>query len=129
LQTYAVQPELAQKWEQPSPTEYVFTLQPNVKWQNKAPVNGRPLKVDDVLYSLQRARTEDPRFTSRSLLSFVDKVEAPDQQRVRLITKAPDASALTPLSVENLAIFAREAVEKDPKLTAADSAVGTGAFI
>src|SRR5947209_7224361 len=23
LQTYAVQPELAQKWEQPSPTEYV----------------------------------------------------------------------------------------------------------
>src|ERR1700730_8341126 len=34
LRNYTVQPELAQKWEQPSPSEYVFTLQPGVKWQN-----------------------------------------------------------------------------------------------
>src|SRR6476619_1711631 len=31
MRTLDVQPELAQKWEQPSPTEYVFTLQPGVK--------------------------------------------------------------------------------------------------
>jgi peptide/nickel transport system substrate-binding protein len=129
LQTYAVQPELIQKWEQPSPTEYLFTLQPNVKWQNKPPVNGRPLKVEDILYSLERARTNDPRFTSRSLLSFVDRVEAVDAQRVRITTKTPNASALTAFSVDNLAIFAQEALEKDAKLTTAESAIGTGAFI
>src|SRR5581483_10049367 len=40
---YEIEAELAQKWEQPSPTEFVFTLQPNVKWHNKPPVNGRAL--------------------------------------------------------------------------------------
>jgi peptide/nickel transport system substrate-binding protein len=49
LRTYELQPELAQKWEQPSQTEFVFHLQSNIKWQNKPPVNGRPLVADDVV--------------------------------------------------------------------------------
>ena len=78
LRTYAVEPEIAQKWEQPSPTEFLFHLQPGVKWQNKPPVNGRALTIDDVVWSLERARTNDPRFLSRSYLTLVDKIEAPD---------------------------------------------------
>src|SRR6266567_5338370 len=61
--TYAVQPELAAKWEQTSPTEIIFHLQPGVKWQNKAPVNGRLLVADDIVFSLNRVRSNDPRFT------------------------------------------------------------------
>ncbi|MFI5269513.1 MAG: hypothetical protein ACHQ7M_19215, partial [Chloroflexota bacterium] len=38
LVTWQVEPSLAQKWEQPSPSEYLFHLVPNVKWQNKPPV-------------------------------------------------------------------------------------------
>jgi peptide/nickel transport system substrate-binding protein len=129
LQTYKVEPELAQKWEQPSPAEYVFTLQSGVKWQNKPPVNGRALTVDDIVYSLERARTDDPKFYSRSLLSGIDKIEAPDQSTLRITTKGPQASALTSLSVDNLAILAREVIEKYPKPTSAAAAVGTGAFM
>ena len=47
LVNYKLEPELAQKWEQPNPSEYLFTLQPGVKWQNKPPVNGRALTADD----------------------------------------------------------------------------------
>jgi hypothetical protein len=83
IQTYEVEPELAQKWEQPSPTEYVFTLQPSVKWQNKEPVNGRPMTADDILWSLQRAQTNDPKFLSRSLLSQVDTIQAPSPSTIR----------------------------------------------
>ena len=129
LRTYAVQPELAQKWEQPSQTEYLFHLQPNVKWQNKPPVSGRPLTSDDIVWSLERARTDDPKFYSRSLLTTVDKIEAPDKATVRITTKGPDAGALRKLSVENLAILAREVFDKYPKPTTADGAVGTGAFM
>ncbi|MFI5387814.1 MAG: ABC transporter substrate-binding protein [Fimbriimonadales bacterium] len=129
LRSYKVVPELAQKWEQPSPAEYLFHLQPGVKWQNKALVNGRPLSVDDVVYSLERARTDDPKFFSRSLLSFLDKIEKPDAATIRITTKGPYASTLTTLSVDNLAVLAREVLEKYPKPTTADAAVGTGPFI
>ena len=129
LSTYAIEPELAQKWEQPSQTEYLFHLQPNVKWQNKPPVNGRPLTADDVVWTLQRARTDDPKFYSRSLLATVDKIEAPDKATVRISTKQPDVSTLQRLSVDNLFILAREVLDKYPKPTTAESAVGTGAFM
>ena len=129
LRTYAVEPDLAQKWEQPSQTEYVFHLQPNVKWQNKPPVNGRPLVADDIVWSLERARTPQPQFFSRSLLANVDKIEAPDKATLRITSKSPDVATLTKLSVDNLAIVNREVFEKYPKPVNADGAVGTGAFI
>lgn len=129
LETLATEPEIAQKWEQPSTTEYVFHLQPGVKWQNKPPVNGRPLVADDVVFSLERARTDDPRFVARSLLSQVDKIEAPDKATVRITTKGPDAGTLTKLSDENFAILAKEVVGKEPWKPTADEAIGTGPFI
>jgi len=129
LRTYALEPELAQRWEQPSPTEYLLHLQPGVKWQNKAPVNGRALTADDVLWSLQRAGSGDPRFSTQSLVGGLDTVQAPDKSTIRLTTRGPDASTLTKLSVDVLAILSREMIEKDPKVNTADAAVGTGAFI
>jgi ABC-type transport system substrate-binding protein len=93
LRSYKVGPELAQKWEQPSQTEYLFSLQPGVKWHNKPPANGRPLTADDIVWSLERARTDDPKFYSRSLLTLVDKIEAPDKSTIRVTTKGPWASS------------------------------------
>ena len=129
LRSYKVQPDLAQKWEQPSQTEYIFHLQPGVKWQNKPPVNGRPLVADDIVWSLERARSDDPRFFSRSLLTFIDKIEAPDKATVRVTSKGPYASTLTTLSVDNLAVLSKEAFDKFPKPLSAESAVGTGPFV
>jgi len=129
LASYQLQPEIGQKWEQPGPTEYLFTLQPGVKWQNKPPVNGRPLTADDVVYSLERARTDNPLFLSRSVLSFVDQIQAPSPSMIRITTKGPDASTLIKLAVEELAILSHEVYEKYPKPTTADAAVGTGPFI
>lgn len=129
LRTYAIEPDLAQKWEQPSHTEYLLHLQPGVKWHNKPPVNARPLTVDDITWSLERAQTNDPKFFTRSFLALVDKIEAPDTTTVKLTTKTPDASMLTKLAIDNMAVLAREVFEKYPKPTTADAAVGTGAFI
>jgi len=127
--TYAIEPNLAQKWEQPSHTEYLLHLQPGVKWQNKPPANGRPLTVDDVVWSLERARTNDPKFFTRSFLSLVDKIEAPDATTVRITTSQADASTLTKLAIDNMAVLARDVFEKFPKPATDESAVGTGPFI
>jgi len=127
--TYNVQPELGQKWEQISPTEYRFTLQPGVKWHDKPPVSGRALTTDDFLYSYQRVQTKDPLFINRSLLDFIDKIEAPDASTLKITTKSPNASTLLTLAHDSLTIEAKEAMEKWPKPSTADQVIGTGAFV
>ena len=129
LRTFEVEPEIAQKWEQPSQTEYLFHIQPGVKWQNKPLVNGRPLTADDVVWSLERARTNDPRYLGRTLLASIDQITAPDQKTVKITTKGPDSSTLKKLSADNFAVLAREVFDKYPKPVTADAAVGTGPFI
>jgi len=129
LDTYEVQPELAQKWEQPSPAEYVFHLQPNVKWHNKPPANGRNLSATDIAFSLERVRTPNPRFLSASLLGSVDRFEAVDKDTLRIVMKEPDVALLGKLSSDTMLTLAPEVVAKFEKLNSAESAVGTGAFI
>src|SRR5262245_20083269 len=38
---FSILPDLAEKWDQTSPTTVVFTLRKGVKFHNKPPVNGR----------------------------------------------------------------------------------------
>lgn len=128
-QTYEVQPEIAQKWEQPSPTAYIFTLQPGIKWHDKPPANGRVLTAADVVFSLERLRSRDPAFVHRSLLDSVERIDAVDNGHVRLTMHEPDAGLLSKLSAAPAAMLAPEVVERAGRFATADTAVGTGAFI
>ena len=107
----------------------MFHLQPGVKFHNKAPANGREMTAEDVVFSLNRVRTNDPRFQNRLLLGSMDKAEAIDKATVRITTKAPDVSILTNIASTSVAILAPEVVDKAGKFGTADSAVGTGAFV
>jgi peptide/nickel transport system substrate-binding protein len=129
-----IEPEVSEKWEQPSDTEYIFTLRPGVRFHNKPPVNGRELTMDDVLFNLQRIQTENPRFTSRPFLLDV-KVEAVDRSRLKFTTKAAEASFLAKLGGTSMKMLAREALQQagavsEPgKMTRPELAIGTGPFM
>lgn len=127
--TNELEPDLAARWETPSPTEILFTLAPNIKWHDKPPANGRPLTVDDLIYSLQRVQTNDPRFINKSYVAGIDKFEAVDSRTLRLTLKRPDVTQLGNLSAPPLKILAPEVVEKAGKFATAENAVGTGAFV
>jgi len=45
---------LAESWEFPDDGTIIFHIRPGVRWQNKAPVNGREVTADDVVYSFER---------------------------------------------------------------------------
>src|SRR6266852_8689783 len=45
--TFAVEPHLAEGWETPDDTTYIFHLRQGVHWHNKPPVNGRELVAED----------------------------------------------------------------------------------
>lgn len=129
FKTLQVVPNLAAKWETPSPTELVFTLAPNVRWHDKPPANGRPLKADDIIYSYKRIQSDDPRFVSKAYLTSVDRMEAPDDHTLRLTLKGPDVTQLGNLALPGMKILAPEVVDKAGKFATADTAVGTGPFI
>jgi peptide/nickel transport system substrate-binding protein len=128
--TYEVEPEIAQKWEIPSPTEMVFTISPGVTWHNKAPANGRPLKVDDIIFSYNRAKTNDPRYVYKSALASIDKMEATSANTLKLTLKSPNAYQLGNLTVAGLKILAPEVVDAAKgNFAEPASVVGTGAFM
>src|SRR6476660_8907488 len=87
------------------------------------------MTADDVVYSLNRVRTDDPRFQNRLLLSSVDKIEAPDKATVRVTTKVPDTTTLVNLAGFSVAVLAPEVVDKAGKFGTPETAVGTGAFM
>jgi peptide/nickel transport system substrate-binding protein len=127
--TNELEPDLAAKWESPSPTELVFTLAPNVKWHDKPPAAGRALKASDIIFSYTRIESADPRFINKAYLASVDKMEAVNDQTVKLTLKQPDVTQLGNLAVLSMKILAPEVVDKGGKLADADTCVGTGAFV
>jgi peptide/nickel transport system substrate-binding protein len=129
FKTFKLVPNLAAKWETPSPTEQLLTLAPNIKWHDKPPANGRPLKVDDIIYSYRRIQSDDSRFVSKTYLSSVDKMEAPDDHTLKLTLNQPDVTQLGNLTLPGMKILAPEVVEKAGKFATADAVVGTGPFI
>jgi len=52
--TFLVEPHVAERWEQPDDTTYIFYLRHGVKWHNKPPVNGRELVAEDVKFTYDR---------------------------------------------------------------------------
>src|SRR2546421_12071906 len=87
------------------------------------------MTTDDILWSLQRASSNDPKFLSRSLLGQVDKIEAPSSSTIKVTTKGPDSSTLKRLATEQVPVMAREAVEKFPNPLTAEGGGGTGPLI
>jgi peptide/nickel transport system substrate-binding protein len=50
-----MEPEVADKWEQPDPQTYTFHMRPGVKFANLPPVNGRALTSSDLKFSYEYA--------------------------------------------------------------------------
>ncbi len=100
--------DLAGSWEQPDETTYLFKLRPNAKWHNVAPVNGRQVTAQDVVYSMNRQR--DLKITA-GFLPAISSITAVDAQTVRLQSPKPDADFLMSMASVFLSVVAREAVE------------------
>ena len=127
--TFALEPDLAERWEQPDDTTYVFHLRKGVRWHNKPPVNGRELTADDVKFTFSRFLTVKGN-PERYLLDSVDRVEAVDRYTVRFVLSEP--YVWLPNKLANALctfIVAPEVVAKYGDLKKAETAIGTGPFL
>jgi len=126
--TFTVEPDLAERWEEPDETTVVFHLRRGVRWHNKPPVNGRELTAEDVKFTYDRFLSEKGN-PLRFVLEPVDRVEVVDRYTVRFRLKEPFVWLLHILANPmNTWIVAREVVEKYGDLKKAETAIGTGPF-
>ena len=87
-------PDLAESWEQPDATSYLFHLRPEAQWQDLPPVNGRRITPDDVVFSLRRLR-ESPH---ESLWRRIASVQAVGDDAVLITLTEPYSPFLSQLA-------------------------------
>src|ERR671925_1779297 len=126
--TFIVEPDLADRWEAPDDTTYVFYLRKGVKWHNKPPVDGRELVAEDVKFTFDRFLTE-PGNAARYVLESVDRVEVVDRYTVQFRLKEPFVWLVDVLANPIMWIIAPEVVQQFGDLKKAESAIGTGPFL
>jgi peptide/nickel transport system substrate-binding protein len=95
-------PALATEWKLTNPTTWTFKLRPGVKWHN-----GDPFSSADVKYSLERSWDPNMKTRVATVLTTIERVEAPDPNTVVMITKKPD-----PLLPARLAFYGGQIVPK-----------------
>lgn len=115
-------PELAESWEQPDPQTFVFTLRDDATFHN-----GRTVTSEDVEYSLERLLDPETGSTKRTNYTSIESIETPDERTVVLRLSQPNSALLTHLASTSASIVAREVVEANGDLSAADG--GSGPFL
>src|SRR5262245_20865746 len=124
-----IEGDLAESWQQPNDTTYVFKLKKGVRFHAKPPVNGRELTAEDVRFSFERLLT-DKGSVNVSMFRAIGKVEAVDRYTVRFVLKEPFAWFLDSLANPMAgAITARECVEKFGDLKKPEAVIGTGPWM
>jgi len=127
----SVEPGLATDWSVADDAmSMTLTLRDSIKFSD-----GTPITVEDVVWSLDRARNPDNGIWN-FLLASVDTVEAIDDKTVTLKLKAPDPAIVAALTVFNSAIMPKAAFEAMPGDTDAEKAeafakqpIGSGPFV
>jgi peptide/nickel transport system substrate-binding protein len=111
---------LADHWEVESPTSWRFHLDPRARWSD-----GTPLAAADVVHSVDRAHT-DPAGRSQLFVSPIERVEALDEQTVRISTKQPTASLLDYL--KSLPITSKAQFDRLGDNLGSEKPVGAGPY-
>jgi len=116
-------PGLAESWDTPSDTEYVFHLRPGVTFSN-----GRPMTADDVVGSFERLLDPDLGAFWAAQLGPVESVEKVDDATVKFTLSKPYTPFLAALGNVNASIMPMEELNAgsfDPDT----QMLGTGPFM
>ena len=118
---------LVESWEIVDPTTIVFNLKEGIRWQDKAPVNGRELVADDVVFTFESYQA-DPRSTV--YMAPGDEVEftALDNYTVQAVLQEADSEVFTSLS-RYVHMIAPESAEAEGGVDNWKNVVGVGPYI
>lgn len=114
-------PELAERWEQRSPTEFIFHLRRGVRFHSS-----KELEAEDVRYTYDRVR--DPKVSpGANDLTPIKQIDIVDRHTVRFVLSGPSATFLINLGGKYNGVIPRDAGGDGKALLT--KAVGTGPFM
>ncbi|MEV0385926.1 ABC transporter substrate-binding protein [Nonomuraea sp. NPDC050643] len=117
---FSVQPLLAEKWDTPSPTEYVFHLRKGVSFSN-----GREMTADDVVGSLKRLLAS--KGVWRGQLGPVKSVAKDGDDKVKVTLEQPYTPFLAALANVPAAVLPMKEID-DKSVDPATTLLGTGPY-
>ena len=127
---------LAESWEQPDANTYIFHIREGVRWHDKAPMNGRELVAEDVVFNWHRmvgmgefaAAGGSPSQTLRNIP--FESITATDRYTVVFKTTAPQSGLLHTLLVHHATWnYPPEVIEEHGDLQDWRNSVGTGPYM
>ena len=132
-----VKPHLAESFETPDPTTIIFHIRQGVDWHDKAPMNGRELTADDVVFNWHRFTGLGSGFTEKSPYAAsitalpIESIEATDEYTVVVKLKQLSFNALNALlydSHEGGWIYPPEVIKEHGNAQDWRNLVGTGPY-
>src|SRR5262249_54934697 len=124
-QAYIMEGDLAESWK---PSEdgksWTFNLRPDAKWQNKPPLNGRPVTGADVAWSFERFMKVSPQKTA---FDQVAELSLPSERSIQFKLKDVYAPFEAAIGAPVFWILPKEIVEADGDVS--KRVVGSGPFI
>jgi ABC-type transport system substrate-binding protein len=90
---FELRPWLAESWETPNPTTYIFHLRRGVRFQD-----GRPLTARDVKWTFDSILSRKLLTTKTTVYQYFDHIDTPDDYTVVFHLKQPQATLLWNLS-------------------------------
>ena len=118
-------PDLAESYTvAPDGMTYTFKLRSNAKWHKAAPMNGRAVTADDVVYSFTRFRKDSP---NKSQLDIVKECKAEGTNTVVFTLNEPFAPFETLMASPLFWIIPKEVVEADGDLR--KKTIGSGPWL
>lgn len=122
-ETMALQPGLAESWEQTSPTTYVFKLRPDAGFSN-----GRPVVASDVIGSLQRIKDPETASYWTAQIGTIASITAPDDHTVVVELEEPHTAFLPALAHISAAIMPIQELE-DGTFDPTSQLMGSGPYM
>ncbi len=117
-----IQPDLATSWTYPTPTQLVFTLRSDVKFED-----GTPFNADAVVTNINRILNDhtSPRYSE---ISTVTSVQAIDATHVQFNLSQPFSPLLAALTDRAGMMLSPQAISSGTDLVSAPTNAGSGPF-
>ncbi len=126
VSAYEIICDLCEEWHFKDDTTLRIVLRSDVHWHNLEPVNGRPFKASDIVFSL--TRLQDPSLANSPLLNSVAEVRAIDDMTLEIQTHIPDSELLEKLADARASVVAPEVVAIQEDLVRGPT-IGTGPWM
>lgn len=107
--------ELAESWALDKDGAWIFKLRQGCRFHN-----GEPVTADDVKWSIEQIAGEKSTAYMRAQFQGIERIEIPDPQTIRLVTKEPQATLPTWFGNYNTFIIWRKSPPNEP--------IGAGPF-